>query len=691
MLRNHRKVRFAVCAGLIAALAVMFTVPPVTKACNFEFFVRKLKKAIAKGDIARACRLIKRFKIKLTGMALPAIPGLPGGAACAGAGVPLNPPPPGGRGRGGGMGGGGPAGGSIGGLAFGFNGANASNCFSYTVVPDPANPPGFTVVGGTGTMTIPINSMATAPFTVDVAPGVPVGTCAFFDVVIKDKGNGLAVPPDFQRVKITVLDQMEVIIDQTDFRVIDGVPSKARWRVRNLAPVPVVVPYAFTVLPDPGSLTEDNAGVTFPVPDAFSMPRSAAGGGSASLDAAGGPNDEAVIEWDMEPGEYCDPAMIGCCGLEIPPGFPVSDQCFVNTADTASRCCPIADLFLVQGTANGGLIDVIIGAQNVSVPLPPLLPDQAVVDLIAQAVNQASQTTDGFNYTGMSLFEELAITHKAGVPVDVISSDPGLFIVKLPPFPAVDQLNVTPDSLVQRKANLTLDGHPFQVDVEIVQLSLTPVAPIEVINTVPLSEPDTSSIQTFNGADLPILVPGQSYTSTADFVITEQNLPPVQPIFSFTVDPSPLGIGDQAFNVIVPLAFGPGPDVQLDVFIHVRPNGFDGVNQTEVLIDPASIQVLPTGPNSFQVTYQAQVLDPVVGIQHEHIINAGAILVPNLCATLLGDLNADLEVTARDIQMMIDAMLAGASANDVPCADFNGDGVIDPVGDTPGFVAALLN
>ncbi|MFQ5430534.1 MAG: dockerin type I domain-containing protein, partial [Phycisphaerae bacterium] len=638
--------------------------------CTKKSILKGIKKGVAKGNIPKACRQINRFRQKYPACPLPPIPGLPDAAACAGAGVPLVPVPPLGRGRGGGMVGGGPAGGSVGGLVFGFNSANSSNCFSYTVVPDPANPPGFTVVGGTGTMTIPLLSMATVPFTVDVAPGVPVGTCAFFDVIIKDKGNGLDVPDDFKRVKVTVLDKLEVILDQTDFRVIDGVPSKARWRVRNLDTVPVAVPYAFSVVDDPGSVMENNAGVPFPVPDAFSLPRSAAGGGSLALDAAGGPNDEGIIEWDMVPGEYCDPAMIGCCVVEIPPGNAVSGQCFVNV-NSAARCCPTAEVFLIKGVSTGGFIDVNIGAQNVLVPLPPAATEQDVVDLVAQAVNQKSKTDDGFDFTAVPMFEELAIEHRAGLPVDLLSGDPGLFIVALPP--TGEELNVGPDTIVQRKADLTA------------------VTPVSIINTVPMSEPDVSSIQTFNGSGgPPLLLAGQSYTSTADFVVTQQNLPPPLPLGFFTVDPSPLGSGDQAFNVMVPLAFGPGPDVEMDVFIHVRPNGFDGVGQTQVQIDPLTIQAIPTGPNSFQIIYQAQVLNNVEGIQHEHIIAAGATNVPNLCLFPLGDLNHDGQISGFDVPLMVNAILAGASAADVPCADFNGDGVIDG-GDLPGFIAALTS
>lgn len=689
MLR-HRRFRFAVCTGVIAALTIAFLVPPVTKACTKNGIKRSLRKAIAKGNTARACRLINRFHKKYPGCVLP--PGLIlGPAACGPAGVPLIPLLPLGRGRGGGFGGGGPpgggaGGGGVGGLVFVFNSANSSNCFSYTVVPDPANPSGFTVVGGSGTMTIPLLSMATAPFTVDIAPGVPIGTCAFFDVIVTDKGNGLEVPDDFKRVKITVLDKLEVIIDQTDFRVIDGVPSLARWRVRNLDTVPVVVPYAFSIVDDPGSIMEDNAGGTFPVPDAFSMPRSAAGGGSVALDAAGGPNDEDIIEWFMVPGEYCDPAMIGCCIVEIPPGNAVSGQCFVNV-NTTARCCPTADLFLIKGTATGGFITVTIGGQVCVIPLPPAATEQEVVDLVAQAVNQKSQVNNGFDFTAIPMFEELAIEHRAGVPVEVCSGDPGLFIVRLPGFDFFDEFNVIPDTLVQRRVNLDLDGHPNSVSIELIELDLTGTAPIniDIINTVPMSEPDTSSIQTFDGDGAPILFPGDSYTATADFVSTAQFTGPI------TFEPSPVTCADQSFTLLLVMSDGTTTPFEFKTVIQVRPNGFDGVGQTQVIIDPASIQATITGPNSFQYSYQAQVQDTVVGIQHEHIISAGATNVPNLCLSVLGDLNADLEVTGRDLQIMIDAMLASLSANDLPCADFNGDGIIDPVGDTPGFVAALLN
>ncbi len=657
--------------------------PPIIEACTKGGIAFKIRKALANGDIAKACRYIKRFKKKFPKCPLPPLIGMPSAGDCSSNGVPLDPDPAG-RGRGGGFIGAGPPGACVGGRTFIFNGGNPTNCFTYSIVADGANPAGFTIVSPTGMAVVPINTTAVIPFDIDVSALVAPGTCAFFDVIVTDCGNAKTVPGDYQRFKLTVTTDCEIRISSTSFEVVDGMPFTARWTIKNLSAAPVVKPYTFLVTDDPASIAETSAGGTIAIPDGFSMPRSAAGGGSVSLDAAGGANDEKEIPWDMAPGEYCDPAMISCCGIDFGGGV-VSDQCFVNVADVITRPCCTATRILVQGVSQGGALDLDIGGQFLAIPTAPGLDALQVADAVAQQVHNHAEATDGFDFTVAPIFEELGFHHTGGALVTLLSNDPGLFTVHLPQTPIDDLF----DTVVLNPSTLdmSLPGHGFHAILELIAMTLTSASPISVINAVPTSPPDLSSIQMFQGDNVPVMNPGDFYGAKVDWTVNSLLGPVVIP-GPITVDTSPLALGEQAFNLIVPLELGPGPDVQMEIFIHVRPFGFDGAGQTPVQINQPSIVVNQLG-NQFQLQYQAQTPIQVVGIQHETITMASALVVPQICHTQLGDVNDDNEVSGLDIQEMADAVINGVSAQVEPCADMDGNGLIESA-DVAGFVSKLV-
>lgn len=676
--------------ALIGAIGVQSVLTPSASACTPEAFARKMKKAIAKGDIARVCELIVQFLRKIENTPLPPLDGMPSAATCAMTGTPISPEPGGGRGRGGGQSGGGSAGGSAGGQAWGFNSANSTNEFGYLVVPDPGNPPGFTVVNGSGTFMIPRGETASAPFSIDIAPGTPVGTESFFDVFITDLGNGLPVADDFQRIKVTVLDGLSVTISQTNFNVEDGALSTAKWKVKNLLPMARMIPYTFTMTPDPASEGKSNAGAAIPMPETFSAPRSAMGGGSVSLAAAGGTGDEQEIIWDMEPGEFCDPAMIGCCGLELG-GVFVGDQCFVNTADVSARCCMPADLFLFRGATTGGTITVTIDTFAVNVAVGGGLNRLQTVDLVAAAVNNEWHITDGYNFTAVPLFEELIIMHKGGLPCTITSTDPGMRVVKLRGFPALDTFDVLEDAGTNDSTfHMTLENRPATIELEMRSMVLTSVNPIRVIQTQPESEWDVSKFFTSNSRMMmPMLNPGNFYGATAQFQL-QTNIAPVQFAGPFQIDLSPLSPLDQAFNVIIPLTLGAPPQYQTELTLHVRPRGFNGPNEFPVQLMPPSITANPTAPGQFQISFQSQALNILEGVRHDILVTGGVQFAPAWCPTYMGDANQDLFVNGIDVQRFVNASLSNESAQTCPCADIDGDQVITPL-DTPGFVSLLLN
>lgn len=668
-----------------AALLISTLSSPVVTACNVESKARKIRKALARGDLAAACRAIRQFRSKYPLTPLP--PDSPSDDECAEDAM-TDSTGNGGRGRGGGMMGAGPPGGPIGGKIFIFNGGNPTDCFYYEILPDPANPPGFSVPFPSGAVSVPNGSTTTVPLTVEVAPGVPDGTCAFFDVVITDCGNGEPIPGDFQRFKVMVVNALSVSIAQTDFGVVDGMNFKARWTVRNLVPGLVEVPYTFSMPIDPGSFPEKSDGTMVGIPDSFSEPRSAMGGGSISLATAGEAGDEGDIEWDMAPGEYCDPAMISCCALEI--AGAVCDQCFVNVAEVSLRpCCP-GSPFLIQGTTQGGSVDVLIDGQLLPVPTVAGMTPEQVVDAIADAVADHAHVTDNFNFAADPQFDEIVLARQGGLPAQLIRNDPGLFITDLPMFSAFDFFDFTPMAPVIRG---DLPGvSEFHVEIQITSLSLNSVQPITVVtdNVFLASEPDVGGMSALRGRQNfqgPIYNPGNPIIVQMDIQLST-NLPLLNFAGPPQLDFDPLAANVPAFNVHVPVSLD-GGFVEFDLFMEVAPSAVDGGgNSVPLPINPGMVSAAPIGAGTLRVQYQSQALAPLFAVQNQVYASAGASVAPSVCPFALGDMNEDGAPSGMDVQGFIECMIS-LPASQCPCADMDQNGTVDEV-DMGLFVDALL-
>ncbi|MFO0972693.1 MAG: hypothetical protein U1A27_04525 [Phycisphaerae bacterium] len=481
-------------------------------------------------------------------------------------------------------------------------------------------------------------------------------------------------------------------ITQIDFRVIDGAPSTTKWRVTNLSASARTVNYTYTVTDDPGSTAELNGGAPFPIHDTFSTPRAAMGGGSASLAAAGNTNDHAELTWDMMPGEYCEPGMLGCCALVLD-GVTVGDECFVNTANTGARCCMPADTYYIQGTSSGGSALVDIGPHALTVPLGTGVTPLALADTLTTAINNHASTTDLYNFGAAPLGEELMLMFSGVSPVitNLRSNDPAVFFVKLPQYMPLNLFNTTPHPTNPRALRSKIDRFPDVIDTELTMMSLTAVAPIQIVNPLVISPNDLSTLRTSNGNAAPILPPGGIYGASAMFTLTSPTTPPLQISGPITVDLSPLSPSNQAFSLRVPVTIGAPVRMQLELFVHVRPTAQGAApNPVPTQLFPGSITAMQIAANQFTVQYQAQTPVQTFSIKHELITQAGAQMVPAFCGYELGDVNADLQVTGLDIPEFVAAVIMGATAQQVPCAEFVADGFITSA-DIPGFVVALLN
>jgi hypothetical protein len=287
----------------------------------------------------------------------------------------------------------------------------------------------------------------------------------------------------------------------------------------------------------------------------------------------------------------------------------------------------------------------------------------------------------------MAEHDEIIIMKAGGLPVQLFVNDPGLFSIHLPPFAADRFLDLTP---VDPFLRCELPGQELQVDIQLVALSLTSAQPITVNFNGPfeVSVPDVAEFVNFQGNEIvPIFLPGEPYQVQIDFALNTNHPPLVIPAPPL-IDPGPPS-GAARFDVHFPVQIG--TPAALSYFMHVRPIGADQFgNPVPQLIVPGTLQSQLLGPNQLRISYQAQSANAIHGLQHEVFVNAGAQNVPPRCETLPGDMNNDAEVSGLDVNLFVQAVVQSLDVNEAPCADMDGNGVIDPA-DVPLFVAALLN
>lgn len=414
--------------GLALAGATLLATPQAADACVYAKLVASINRLIniylanpTPTNAVRICNKIRRLEDKLTGVPGKPVPAIPAGIMCSAGGG-------GGAGRGGGAGGGVgagpvgvPGGSSLDTIVFVRN-HRASTCtFMWTITPDPGNPAGFSVTPLTGSVMVPASSTVTVPISATIGGGASPGDVAFFDVEIIDTCNGLPLPSDLSRFSVTASAAISVVPNVPLVLAAQGVPFMTSWKVTNHSGAPISKSYALVPVGDPASVGTLNAGTPYDVRNVFDT--SMTGGGTVNLN----PGESTDIDWGpLELGEFCDPEMTNCCGLEIDGAL----TCVVIGNDDAGPDNPDTSFVDLVGTALGGGVQVQFqrGPDNFFVqvntnpgqPIPQIL-DQIALDMLFQ-----SEQVPGFHF--MPMVDELGIGFLVSPTTQVFvqSFDPGL-------------------------------------------------------------------------------------------------------------------------------------------------------------------------------------------------------------------------------------------------------------------------
>lgn len=413
---------------LMLVLGAGFIFGSQSVACNYASKMRLYHKYLDRylndptpANASQLCNVVRGIEIKFKNKPGKPTPPIPDGLDCDALMI--------GGGRGGGPGavvvGTGQGAGSF----LWARNHNDTPCeFTWTITPDPGNPAGFGLSATTGMVTVPALSSVPALFDIFVDPAVPNGTMAFFTVTWVDGCTGFPLFDDFASFKVTADSQISVVPDEPLFVLSPGVPLIMRWRVTNHTAATITRPYTYFHIGDPQSVAPLNTGGTYPIINTFLVDKSVSGG-SATLQ----PFEEIVIEKEpLVAGEFCDPEMINCCGLD----FGGATCCgIILNDDFGPR--PIPPLFhdLVGKPTGLGLIGFEIGTMQVAIETDLLIPVPIQLEqLTLQGLNMA-QNVNGFNFLPMLDQEGMMLLHAPNVSAQFFSTDPGLqWQPVLPPF-----------------------------------------------------------------------------------------------------------------------------------------------------------------------------------------------------------------------------------------------------------------
>ena len=426
-------------------LALAFLASPVW-ACQYSAKMRAFDRAVANWvadptsvNADKVCNIWRQIGYKFGGDPDKPQPALPAGIACGGSGT--------GGGRSGFMGGvplpGAPFGpggviGHIGdshGLFFWIRNHQDVECsFSYTIIPDPGNPPGMTVTPLNGVELVPPRGSLPVPFDVFLDPLLADGALATFRIEVIDLCSGLPLPDDTSVFEVWASADCSVLPNDPFLLAAPGSSLTASWTLTNYrADVSLVKPFSFVALGDPNSLVALNNGSPFFVPNIFPADKSVTGG-SVTVP----PLDSVVITWDdLRPGEFCDPQMIGCCGL-LMDGIPVPVPAnLFNDMGILPGGDPITPNAIAIELHQLSLVGLEPLGPQVEIQVPPFqfieptldftmnprpIPD--VIDGLAQQILYQSQLTNGFDVSVMVMDDALTVFTQPLIPVDFLSLDP---------------------------------------------------------------------------------------------------------------------------------------------------------------------------------------------------------------------------------------------------------------------------
>ncbi|MCH8330138.1 MAG: T9SS type A sorting domain-containing protein [Bacteroidetes bacterium] len=504
-MKSHRLI------SLMLFIVMMFTftlAPQDASACKYDRMVAKYMKYVAQylaapaGSQAELTALIKlcqqRRAIIIKRFRDKPVPPLPPGVVCpaagpgAGGGGGIN-----GGGRGGGVGGfGGPGGGPFGANLWMRNLRDESCTLEWEITLDLANPLDLTVSALIGTITAGAFSstlLETVPLEFEWASTTVVGTEALVNITITDGCTGLPYPDEYGPMVLKAVSDIKVEPLAPVVAVANGSPFTVTWRITNLSTDTVTKSYTFKAVPDAQSNSELNNGFVYSILNAVSADKSV-GGGSVTIP----PGESEDISWDLKPTEYCDPEMLGCCGIEIDGAL----SCILTPNDQlGDQSTDCGEENLLVGSPLGGTVSVLINhnAQSFIVQERTDPGDQLndIIDGLALQMIQRFETENDFNFQPLVFENGISMMTPPGTSVNFFSNDPGLnwgqepclFPVDLLVFEGAFEINIFDLGIIDFQDVGTVvvrREEPFPtpggeaIPIELVALTLTSSSPITV-------------------------------------------------------------------------------------------------------------------------------------------------------------------------------------------------------------------
>jgi len=317
--------------------------------------------------------------------------------------------------------------------------ANLPADFLLHLEPDPGNPPGFSIPANdivvSGLNDLEVREIAAQ---IDIDPAVPPGTEAFFTATFTNQDTGedvytfgefsvLAVGPGGGSAVETILvERLSPVVAASN-----DSPATLSWRLTNLSDSNQVLDLEIGPVTDPLSEAPYLNGETYDVLDFFiKTPVNVTGATPLATPAlladiitpgvrqriSIGANDTAQIDVDLEPGEFCENAMMGCCPFRVSdPDSPdlVSDspQYVVNTSPP-NEDVTVSNLEFIGRAETEGELQVDAGTESFVVEFDPQTPAAEIADALARAINAHPPRFQGAGFPHNALFgpNQVAIT-----------------------------------------------------------------------------------------------------------------------------------------------------------------------------------------------------------------------------------------------------------------------------------------
>jgi hypothetical protein len=299
---------------------------------------------------------------------------------------------------------------------------STSNLVSWSISPAAGNPPGFAVFPSAGTNMVPpiTNATTLAPFAVMIAPAVPPGTAASFNITFTDMSNGLPFPNDFEQFTVVAATNVEVT-PLTPSAPPASVPVMLTWVITNETSTTITQHYSFKEVFDQASQEQFNNGGSYYIVNNTALDKTATSGSVVI-----GPNSSASVSTPVVSVKFCGREMCGgyCMVVDGAEAVVVMNN---EMDDTLNGVMPIDQLL---GTSQGGVVGVIINdsgqmytAQTTTFLGEPL---PQVIDSLGLAIQQNFLTVSNFNFQPLVDPDTLGVMVPQGVAVGFNSSDPGL-------------------------------------------------------------------------------------------------------------------------------------------------------------------------------------------------------------------------------------------------------------------------